>query len=249
MKIFPKIGICLLLAGSLNLQAQTEGIITYEETHKLDIQLGEGTSLPDDFADLMPKQFTSQKDLLFNSTEAIYVDRKDNENQDFEMESDDGSFKMVIMSDESESILYQNFAEKTEVNQQGIMSKNFLIESDITKSKWRITPEKVKFQGYECQKAELEIEGKLTVAWFTPQIPVSIGPSGYHGLPGAILMVSEDDGKREIKALEINLKSLDKDAIKRPTKGKKVTQEAFDKIVKEREIEMSNMFQGRTRTR
>jgi GLPGLI family protein len=65
-----------------------------------------------------------------------------------------------------------------------------------------------------------------------------MGPGKYHGLPGAILMISVDDGKREIKALTVELEAIEKDLIKAPNKGKKVTEEEYVEI---QELKMKEM--------
>ena len=56
------------------------------------------------------------------------------------------------------------------------------------------------------------------VAWFTPEIPVSTGPSWYQGLPGLILEVNDD--KTTILCTKIVLNPDEKSKIKRPKKGR-----------------------------
>ena len=57
-----------------------------------------------------------------------------------------------------------------------------------------------------------------------------------------ILKLDRNDGEIIIEAKNVELKKLDKKAIKAPKKGKKVTQEEFEKIrdekIKEMEAEM-----------
>jgi len=91
---------------------------------------------------------------------------------------------------------------------------------------------------YPCQEAELDGAEEKTLAWFTPMIPVSAGPGEYGGLPGMILAVDINDGQNTITATSVELTSLDKDLMKKPKKGKKVTREKFDQIVKEKMEEM-----------
>ena len=83
------------------------------------------------------------------------------------------------------------------------------------------------------------------MAWFTPMIPVPSGPNQYNGLPGMILHMDFDDGIRQITAVDIVLKDLEKDLIVKPTKGKKVSEEEFDKIREEKIKEMEEEFGGR----
>ena len=48
-----------------------------------------------------------------------------------------------------------------------------------------------------CQKAGFtNAEGVDVVVWFTPSISSPIGPGDFYGLPGAILMVDVDNGRR-----------------------------------------------------
>ena len=82
-----------------------------------------------------------------------------------------------------------------------------------------------------------------TIAWFTPDIPVSTGPSMYGGLPGLILEISDDNVSILCKKVVFNPK--DKINIKAPSKGKVVTKNEFEQISKDKAEEMREMYQGR----
>ena len=93
---------------------------------------------------------------------------------------------------------------------------------------------------------EIEIPKEQTVtAWYTPQIPINQGPGEYWGLPGLILEVSS--GRTTILCSKIVMNPGEKEEIKRPSKGKEVTQAEYSEIVKKKMEEMSEMFRGRGR--
>jgi GLPGLI family protein len=64
------------------------------------------------------------------------------------------------------------------------------------------------------------------IAWFTPAIPVPVGPEYQGQLPGAILEINVNDGRTVFKAIEISQKT-DLAQIKEPKSGKKVTLAQF----------------------
>lgn len=77
------------------------------------------------------------------------------------------------------------------------------------------------------------------VAWYTPDIPVSTGPSNYWGLPGLILEVS--DGKTTLLCSKVVMNPKEKTEIKKPSKGKKVTQAEYEDTVTKKMEEMRQM--------
>jgi len=79
---------------------------------------------------------------------------------------------------------------------------------------------------------------KSVIVWYTPSIPVSAGPSTYNQLPGMVMQVEIDGTNKVITVEKVTLKTLDKGTIKKPKKGKKVTREEFNKIVKAKMDEM-----------
>lgn len=231
--------------------AQNGGTIKYIETQKLEINGIEGI----DLGDMIPSEMTSYKELIYLNSISVYKESKDNIAEDVEMESDDGSFKMVFKSSEGEEILYTDTKKKTSIHQTSFMGKEFLIEEKLERPKWKITNEKIKYLGFVCQKATLveminppsnadkqERLERNIIAWFTSEIPASIGPRGYHQLPGAILMVSVDDGKTEIKATEVLSEIPIQESVQQPTKGQRVSQEEFENIMEEKMKEMSQAF-------
>ena len=83
---------------------------------------------------------------------------------------------------------------------------------------------------------------KEITAWYTPDIPVSTGPANYWGLPGLILGVS--DGTTTLLCSKIVMNPKEKTEIKKPTKGKKVTQAEYTDIVAKKAEEMRQMRGG-----
>jgi len=83
----------------------------------------------------------------------------------------------------------------------------------------------------------------VVTAWYTPQIPVNQGPDNYWGLPGLILEVSSE--RTTILCSKIILNPSNKESIRVPSKGKEVTQEEYDAIVKKKSEEMADMFRSR----
>jgi len=83
---------------------------------------------------------------------------------------------------------------------------------------------------------------KEITAWYTPDIPVSTGPANYWGLPGLILGVS--DGTTTLLCSKIVMNPKEKAEIKKPTKGKKVTQAEYTDIVAKKAEEMRQMGGG-----
>lgn len=94
--------------------------------------------------------------------------------------------------------------------------------------------------------SEIEVpEDIIVTAWYTPQIPVNNGPGEYCGLPGLILEVSA--GRTTMLCTKIVLNPDEKEEIKTPTKGKEVSRQEYNKIVKEKMEEMREMYGGRNR--
>jgi len=90
----------------------------------------------------------------------------------------------------------------------------------------------------------VEVPKELTVtAWFTPMIPVKNGPSEYAGLPGLILELNID--RTTLLCSKIVMNPKEAEQIEKPSKGKEVSREEFNKIVKDKTEEMRENFRGR----
>jgi len=81
----------------------------------------------------------------------------------------------------------------------------------------------------EQTKEEEEIEMVEIVAWYTPMVPVSQGPSEYWGLPGLILEVSA--GNTTMLCSKIIMNPEEKTKIEAPTKGQVVTKKEYNEII------------------
>jgi len=103
-------------------------------------------------------------------------------------------------------------------------------------------------RGNQQQKDSTKAEEKEDVktlevtAWYTPQLPVSSGPDSYWGLPGLILELNA--GRTTMLCTEIVLNPSDALEIDKPTKGKEVTREEYNVIIKEKTDELKERFQN-----
>jgi GLPGLI family protein len=68
------------------------------------------------------------------------------------------------------------------------------------------------------------------LAWYCPKIPIPFGPKGYSNLPGLILELKI--GPIIYLATKIKLNQKEKMKVRKPTKGKILSEEEFDKMLK-----------------
>ncbi|MBP7940024.1 MAG: GLPGLI family protein, partial [Sediminibacterium sp.] len=64
------------------------------------------------------------------------------------------------------------------------------------------------------------------VVWYAENIPVSVGPDNYSGLPGVIMEMNLDNGATVTTAVEVSAKYPKKELIQ-PSKGEKMTRAQF----------------------
>lgn len=58
---------------------------------------------------------------------------------------------------------------------------------------WKISSEKRKIGDFDCQRAELDYGGRKWIAWFAAEIPFQDGPYVFHGLPGLIVEIKDEN--------------------------------------------------------
>jgi GLPGLI family protein len=170
--------------------------------------------------------------------------------------------------------IYKNTKDKKMIEDVEQFSKRFLVTEDMEPSQWEMGTETKKIGQYTCYKATLVKEDKnidwgsifsrrgnkkkdstntkeskpdkkmLTVtAWYTPQIPVSTGPDTYYGLPGLILELNA--GRTIMLCTEVAISSKEVLEIEAPNKGKEVSRDEYNKIIKVKTAELKARFQSR----
>lgn len=233
--IFTAIFLGFGLVAQEQAESLTQGKVIYEDVMKLEIKLDGAAA---QFADQLPKERKSKKELLFSPKVTLYQKASESENaEDVAMSSGGAVFQMKMM--EPENKLFYDIENGKTVEKKEFMTRVFLIEGEVKQGEWKITGDQKMILDIPCMQAVKENEeGEKTVAWFAPSIPVSSGPSNYLGLPGLVLEVDMKEGDHVITAQSIDFAELDKDLLIKPKKGKKVTQEEYDQIVKEKMEEM-----------
>ena len=163
--------------------------------------------------------------LEFSKNESLYKTKSELKNEANKV------LNMTAMISGSNTIYYTNSTKKDYYKQ---LNHEEPLRVDLQPIKWIITQKTKKIGNYLCFKAiaiKNEKEDKppiKIVAWFTPIIPVSFGPIDYFGLPGLILEVSYN--RVNIKAVKIVLKPTEQIVIKKPTKGKRMTNAEYEEI-------------------
>ncbi len=169
--------------------------------------------------------------------------------------------------------IYKNTKDKKMIEDVEQFSKRFLVGEDMEQPQWEMGTETKKIGQYTCYKAILVKEDKnidwgsifsrnnqkkdstntkenkpdkkmLTVtAWYTPQIPVSTGPDTYYGLPGLILELNA--GRTTMLCTEVAISTKELLEIEAPSKGKEVSRDEYNEIIKVKTAELKERFQSR----
>lgn len=124
-----------------------------------------------------------------------------------------------ISEKNKEKYYYKDYEKKT-LYFEGYFTEtiSYCLDS-IQNFNWTITEDVKDIDGYKCKKATSNWKEINFIAWFTEEIPTSIGPEKFCGLPGLILYISSP--YFEWKALSINTISEKTEFAKPDLKNKK----------------------------
>ncbi|WP_298546385.1 GLPGLI family protein [uncultured Aquimarina sp.] len=124
---------------------------------------------------------------------------------------------------------YMDLDANKKVSTDFISDKNYIISESLVPMNWKIMEETKVINGYTCTKAILintnekyESQDQKIVVWYTKDIVSTVGPLGYWGLPGLIIMIVEDRATIVMDSISYTLDGFE---VKPPTEGKKVTRE------------------------
>ena len=153
------------------------------------------------------------------------------------MALDGENLEMAILDSRAKKEIYIFKNKIYHNNSNGLFKENEFLIIDPLNQNWVYTNETKIIDGYTCYKATNEYivdNGKIfkhpVIAWFCPQIPISIGPRGYGGLPGLILELQEWNSVFGVEKIEFsnNVKE-----IILPQEGKIISEQEYQNKVGE----------------
>ena len=242
----------LLVTASLGAIAQMkEGKITYERK----INMHRFITDPEMRA-RVPEFRTDKFELLFNEQASLFRTVVDEDAPDpfANNGGDRGGMRFNFRMPETST--YTDINTQMQYESRAMFEKTFLIVDSLKQNKWKISDETKTIANHVCKKATTMItqpaqmrvrfgngpraaedtvapkpkEVELVV-WYTEDIPVSVGPDNYAGLPGAILEVNTDNGANTITATEVSAKFPKKELVQ-PTKGDRMNRAQFQDAMK-----------------
>jgi GLPGLI family protein len=166
-------GLLLLPFGSLWAQSGTfSGEIKYQQITA--------------FFDTTKKRLTPSV-LLFRANQSLFV-----QGETVPL----GTFVVPPKFDESTSIaVFIDLTAQSMTSSQRAIGERWVVEDTLQTLLWTIySNETRQISKYKCLKAEAFTRGRKYTAWFTPEIPVPVGPWKLYGLPGLILEAVDSTG-------------------------------------------------------
>lgn len=144
--------------------------------------------IADDYAfykkEFQQKNFTPEEIMAVDENAIILADETPSEPQVYE-----------IYLNRKKNIIHEFLFEDIALNEK------FAVEESLPQMKWEILNEQKKIGEYNCEKAKTTFRGRTYEVWYTPEIPVALGPWKLNGLPGVILIAKDMQG---IYSWEVN---------------------------------------------
>ncbi|MBP5999825.1 MAG: GLPGLI family protein [Sediminibacterium sp.] len=244
-----QLAFALLVALATTATAQMkEGKISYERKTNMH------RNIPDpQMKSMIPEFRTDKFELIFNESASLFRSVVDDEAPDPFANAGGGGGGMRMNFRMPTTTTYTDLAKQTQYEERAFFEKEFLIVDSLKQYKWKLSEETKTIAKQLCKKATTMIvapqmrmrisrggenntdtasnapikprETELVV-WYAENIPVSVGPDNYSGLPGVIMEMNLDNGATVTTAVEVSAKYPKKELVQ-PSKGEKMTRAQF----------------------
>ncbi|ODS75301.1 MAG: hypothetical protein ABS46_19330 [Cytophagaceae bacterium SCN 52-12] len=231
MNIFKVFIGCLAFLSCSWLQAQpVEGVIIYEQASYWTRIVSRMDYLSQEEKDRVKltwgsddKEITEMK-LVFTPDKSYYT------YVSAQREYGDGRFTQKL----SEYVICRDFAKNVQTDWIEMLGRVYQVEDSIRVPKWKVMNKIKDIQGHVCMMAVTEdtIKNYKITAWFADDIPASVGPGLYFGLPGAILELEANEGDIVLTAKKIELRPVgDEIQPSKKLKGRKINLKTYDALL------------------
>ena len=95
----------------------------------------------------------------------------------------------VLLNRSSFYFLIKTNGESTE-HYETIGSDAYKFKENLNHN-WKLIKQDTIISGYVCKKATVNYAGRDCSAWYNPDIPITVGPYKFHGLPGLVMMLKD----------------------------------------------------------
>jgi GLPGLI family protein len=232
-KHYLTVGLCV--AVFLNCVAQeftTKASITYEKKENIQKQILINTPGMKEHLQNMPTDRITRYELTISGNKTIYrsiptQQRVSNSNITFL---------------DSKKILYSDYNVGKTVAVRSVIDEEFIFESTPGTIEWRIQDEVREIAGYNCRKAIGRfLDSAYVVAFYAEELIPQVGPEGFHGLPGTILLLASPRMAAVWTATKVDLAQVKEDEILPPSiKGKNLSKEELKKKIKKKFADFGN---------
>ncbi|WP_394991324.1 GLPGLI family protein [Emticicia sp.] len=189
--------------------------------------------------------------LYFTTEKSAYkynvIERKSLRKDNLSMPTE---LKFDTVPDEFGEITFIDFSKKNLLAREKVVGKSFIYEESLPAIKWKLSNESKLIGKFKCQKATTTFRGRNYVAWFTTEIPISMGPWKLNGLPGLILEAFDDTLQIQFAFESISMPENVADNMVFPsTEGRRITFEEHKTIFEstsQKVIAMTDIPKGTT---
>lgn len=112
----------------------------------------------------------------------------------------------------------------------GLMGNRYFIKIDDD-LKWKIKIEKQKIGNLDCQKAEVDYGGRHWIAWFSESVNLQEGPYIFHGLPGLIIKITDQNLDYDFNLIQLKKTDNSNNIYRHKSKEKEITWLDFQRII------------------
>jgi len=251
MKLLVIFSIVLFGSFTISFAQMKEGKIVFERV----INMRRNITDPQMRA-MIPESRTDKFELLFNQQSSLFKSIIEEEAPDpfANNGGDRGGPRMMFRMPSTTT--YTDLKTLMQYEARSFFEKDFLVIDSVRQISWKISEETKIIAKHLCKKATTTSAGQMmrmnfggpppgspkrdstqarvdnkpkdieVVVWYAEDIPVSVGPESFSGLPGAILEVNSDNGASITTAVEISGKYSKKELAK-PTVGEVMTRAQF----------------------
>lgn len=194
--------------------AQTKAIICIYNTQS-------GTLTDDENVNKTLKKDKKKYEVIYN--QQAYLCKKTYDNDEVLLEED----HLIDFIDLKDSTYTSQIFLNNHTDDR-MASTTYLVTGRLKPFQWNITSETKTINGMQCFKAtytdkDFKYYSPQYVAWFTMEIPVSVGPMMQTNLPGMIVKLCTPILSYTLESFKYSSDA----SIVKPTKGKSITEEQF----------------------